>query len=181
MRKPSSCVFLLIATLLMTTAAVAQDLNGTWSLETSANLAIDGAPGEDCIFEGSVDVVQDGIDITGTAQLDLVDGVTGCPGTLMADLEALFIVDGAIGVGGDLTDPQLGLASFVGDFLTDGRLDGTFNTLQGPFTGSSGTFLATPPNLTTPVAIPTLRPSMLSALALFLAVAAVVLLLRRAA
>lgn len=182
MRIFGSYVLLLLAPLLFATASVAQDLTGTWSLQASATLPVgEGTPGDDCFFEGSANVVQDGIDIGGTAQLELTDGVPGCPGTLMADITAFFIDEAAIGVSGDLSDPQFGLASFAGEFVDDGILEGGYSVQQGPFTGAGGSFLATRQNVVPAVAIPTLTPWMLSILALFLAVAAVAFLLRRGA
>lgn len=184
MHKVGSYILLLLALWIPATPAVAQvDLSGTWDLQASALLIVgEGTPAEDCTFEGTAEVADDGMIITGTAQLELIDGVPGCPGTLIADLNAFFVFEGEpVGIDGELTDPQFGQASFSADFLDDGSLDGGYSVLEGPFIGSTGSFLATPQIVAPSVAIPALTPWMLSTLALLLAIAAVVLLIRRMA
>lgn len=151
-------------TLSIATAQGPIDVDGTWDLqmfvffESMDGLGTRGAAAEDCTFEGSATIDQDGTDITGNALVQLTDGSLPCPPFLGGNLTGA--VDGDQINMGIMTGIQsLGQADFLGaaampktlkkEIATRGPapmpdvINGEFEVTTGPFAGANGGWIAT--------------------------------------
>ena len=153
------------------------DLTGLWRLTTTVQLeTVEGQL--PCVFEGSTKIVQNGTELTGLADLQLLSGPDACPAEMNGDLSG-FVETGGNGIGtfvaGNISGP-LGLAFFQGQLSSANEAAGSMAVEQGDFAGQGGTWSA---GLLGSLDIPTLTPLGLTVLILgLLAVGA--LLLRRA-
>lgn len=192
---------LLAALLGSAAAAQTPDLSGSWSIDATAILAVAEANGprattdkgtivEDCTFEGTASLSQDGTDFSGPAELDLVNGVVGCAGMLNGEVtgtvdpvvvrhEADDTPEKGPGtpIAGQINDPTLGVTNFSGNVDMNNNSSGSYNVTQGPFSGASGSWSAQP--LSAPLEIPTATPGGLASLVVLLTAAALFLLIRR--
>lgn len=169
-RRPHLAVAVLAAALLPIAApAVAQDLSGSWAMDTSATMPDDLSQ---CEFEGSCEMDQDGSSLTGRVFLRLVSGPADCPSLMAADLEGS--VQGDEVVMGAVMDGGFGQASFTG--ARTNSFAGEFQVTSGPFTGTTGTWAADRLELSE---IPALGGAGLAVLAVLLAASAALLLRRR--
>lgn len=200
---PAAAILLLLAGALLGSAAAAQttDLSGNWSLDATAFLGVAEAEGprapgadkveveEDCSFAGIASLAQDGTEFSGPAELDLVNGVVGCPGMLVGEISGtvdpqVLRLDGddapdkGVGtpIAGQIDDPDLGLTSFFGTVDMDDNASGPYDVVEGPFAGTSGSWTAAP--LSAPLEIPTATPGGLASLVVLLTAAALFLLVR---
>jgi hypothetical protein len=133
---PSSLILLLFVAGLIALAPplFAQDLNGSWAMETNAGLPEENTP---CVYSGDCQMQQTGGEVTGTVDLVLVSGPEGCPAEMTATVEGSL--DGEE-IFGTLFSPVFGQASVSG--APTNSWAGTFTVEQGDFTGSSGDWLA---------------------------------------
>lgn len=178
-RVSTGSIFLLFALLLGgPTVSLAQfpmpDYSGRWEMNTTADLPNDGGT---CVFQGIANVMQNGMDLTGTVLLTLVDGPPACPTEMMADLTGQVGTSGCVELGVLLG--QLGEASFMGcpgDAMDS--LSGSFDVSEGEFLGTMGGWAAMLAPQTF-FEIPTLSLFGLAALAVLLLVTGGLLLRRR--
>ena len=176
-------------------AAQPTDFSGTWKLQTNAYLPEEKTP---CVFEGTVQLTQvEPNQWSGPATLTLVSGPAGCPAEMMADCTGSA-------EGGTLTGSLDGGMTFgtafftateVGTGMLKGTLggapaevrskatlapkadyDGGFSTEGGPFSGTTGTFIAMRQSV---LEIPTLTETGLLIMAVLLLATATYLLMRR--
>lgn len=155
-------ILILVAAGLVAVASplVAQDLSGSWNMETTAELPEETSP---CIYSGDCQMQQDGSSLTGTVVLGLVSGPASCPAEMMATIDGLVEGDSVFGT---LNGGQLGTASFQGSRTNS--FAGTFLTSSdGPFAGGDGSWLAVRPSASV-LEIPTLSSLGLIALVLVL-------------
>lgn len=139
--RPILFLFLFGSTLVaLAPQASAQDLSGSWNMETTADLPEEPSP---CIYAGDCQMQQDGSSLSGTVILGLETGPADCPPEMTATLEGS--VDGD-SVFGTLNGGQLGTASFQGSRTNS--FSGTFqNSPEGPFSGGDGSWLAVRPSV----------------------------------
>lgn len=117
--------------------AFAQNLEGTWDLQASAQLPEATNP---CVVEGSVDIVQSGSSLAGSASFMLVSGPAECPSEIAGTIDGL--ADGS-DVFGTFLGGAFGTASFEGPISNDGAsIQGTFSVVEGPFSGAEGAWSA---------------------------------------
>lgn len=158
--RPNLILILVAAGLVaMASPLAAQDLSGSWDMETTAQLPEEASP---CVYSGDCQMQQDGSSLIGTVVLGLVSGPADCPGEMTADIDG--IVDGD-SVFGTLNGGQLGTADFNGS--RSNSFEGTFLTSEGPFAGGTGTWLAVRPSVSV-LEIPTLSSLALITLVLML-------------
>lgn len=140
MRFSFAALAVVLAAALATPAAAQIDLTGTWNLEVTTTLEGEETP---CVYQGTVQATQDGEVWTGPATLGLVSGPTQCPGEMLGDLTG-FVTQGETQatITGTIDGGQLGLADFSGTISPNPGGDGTMSVSEGPFAGSSGTWLA---------------------------------------
>lgn len=129
---------LLIAAALVAAAPSlhAQDLSGSWLMDTDANLPEDGGT---CVYSGACEMLQTGNDLTGTVDLSLVSGPADCPAEMTAALDGVVDGDDVFGT----LSGQAGEAAFEGSRANS--FVGGFNATEGPFAGSTGDWLAVRP------------------------------------
>lgn len=183
-----------LAALLFAAGAGAQtetDLTGPWTLNATANVAggVDGLKGTAvvvCVFEGDASVVQSGDQISGDAELGLVDGPTSeCPPEMSAALDGTVVND-SIQMG--MLAGGLGTADFQGMLTPSlverprkgeavGTLNGAFQVTSGSFTNTTGTWNASPAPASV-LEVPALTPAGLTLLVLILLGAGIFLLQR---
>jgi len=175
-------------------AAQTPDFTGTWTLQTNGYLPDENIP---CVYEGTVQFSQTGpSEWVGPATLTLVSGPPACPAEMMATCTGGL--DGGT-FGGTLDGGDMyGFASFSGTEVTAGKIKGTlgdapdgahskatlaakagwqggFTTSTGPFSGTSGTFVAMRQSV---LEIPTLTETGLLLMAILLMASAVYFLVR---
>lgn len=143
MRFPSAALGVVLAAALATPAAAQIDLTGTWNLEVTTTVEEEGEEDVTCLYQGTVQATQDGEVWTGPATLGLVSGSPPCPGEMLGDLTG-FVEQGEnqAFITGTIDGGQLGLADFSGTISPNPGGDGTMAVSEGPFAGSSGTWLA---------------------------------------
>jgi hypothetical protein len=112
----------------------AGDISGDWTLPTTCTLP----PGdEDCVFEGSASLLQDGNQIGGQATLMLVSGPDSCPSEMMATVMGTL---SGLDLFGTLDGGQLlGILNFNGGASPDLQMiQGTSMAPDGqPFAGTT--------------------------------------------
>ena len=150
-------------------AAAQGDLSGRWGMDTSAQMP--DAAGA-CVFEGICTMDQDGTDLTGRVELELLSGPPDCPPVMGADLAGS--VQGNQVVMGAVMDAGFGEASFTGERTNS--FAGGFTVTSGPYAGTSGTWLAERQELTE---VPALDGAGIAVLTLLLLAAAALALRRR--
>lgn len=153
-------ILILIAVGLVAVASplAAQDLSGSWTMETDADLSEEEEP---CVYSGDCQMQQDGSSLSGTVDLGLVSGPESCPPEMTATLEGTVEGDSVFGT---LLGGPLGTASFQGS--RSNSFTGTFlASPEGPFAGGEGSWLALRPSV---LEIPTLSSLGLTALVLML-------------
>jgi hypothetical protein len=162
-------VWLVLPLVVAAPAAAQGDLSGVWGMDTTAQMAeADGA----CVFEGICTMDQDGNELTGRVELELLSGPPECPPVMGADLAGG--VQGNEVVMGAVMDAGFGEASFTGERTSS--FAGGFTVTSGPFAGTTGTWLAERQSVTE---VPAADARGLVLLALALAASAAFLLVRR--
>jgi hypothetical protein len=146
---------------------------GHWLVDATFDLPDVGT----CIYQGTIDVMQDGTALSGTLVLTLVSGPMACPAEMMASLA------GTAGPGGVelgmLLGGDLGQASFSGDRdPKSGALMGGSMVQEGPYAGTAGTWMAVLARQSV-IEIPTLTALGLAALVTLLLAAGAWILRRR--
>jgi hypothetical protein len=127
------------------------------------------------MFEGMATVMQDGMDLGGTATLMLVDGPAACPMEMMAALSGQVDGNGCLTLG-LLLGGQLGEAAFTGcPGNAPDNLGGRFAVETGPFAGTAGTWSAVR-RLPSVLEIPTVSALGLTGFVVLLLVAGALLL-----
>ena len=156
-RARGFCLLVAVALLAAAPALHAQDLSGSWLMDTNANIPEEAEP---CVYSGSCVMEQTGNDLTGTVDLSLVSGPADCPAEMTAALDG--VVDGD-DVFGSLSGPE-------GEVTVDGSransFVGGFAATEGPFAGGTGDWLAVRP--ASVLEIPTLSGAGLTLLVLAL-------------
>lgn len=141
MKAPTIPLAVVLAVALATPAAAQIDLTGTWNLEVTTTLDGEESP---CVFQGPVQATQDQNDVwNGPAELALISGPAACPGEMLGDLTGFVEQsENQAFITGTIDGGQLGLADFTGTISPNPGGDGTMSVSEGPFAGSSGTWLA---------------------------------------
>lgn len=139
--RPIRFLLLLTATLVaLAPQLAAQDLSGSWNMDTTANLPEEASP---CIYSGDCEMQQTGSSLGGTVVLGLVSGPASCPPEMTATIEGTVDDDDVFG---SLLGGQLGTASFEG--TRSNSFAGTFVAGgDGPFADGSGSWLAVRPSV----------------------------------
>lgn len=118
----------------------AQDLSGSWNMDTTAELPEETSP---CIYSGDCQMQQDGSSLTGTVVLGLVSGPADCPPEMTATIDGTVEGDSVFGT---LLGGPLGTADFQGS--RSNSFSGTFVASPvGPFAGGDGSWLAVRPSV----------------------------------
>lgn len=136
----------LILPILAVPASAQPNLDGTWDLQASGVIppvveevpALNANPDrgvmiEPCVFEGSGNLVQDGNQLTGQANLMLISGPAECPDEMMADI--MGEVEGSSFFGMLDGGQMFGGLNFNGTISQDGTsIEGTYDVKpEGPF------------------------------------------------
>ena len=132
----NAVLILVVLSLFTTSFALAQppNLSGRWNLSASGMLVTGGMP---CTFQGHGDMMQDGNQLSGQAELMLVSGPAECPAEMSANLAGML--DGPSFVGTLDGGQMFGMLNFSGMLGQDGRsLEGNYSVTSGPFMGTTG-------------------------------------------
>lgn len=140
-------VFLAVATLLA--AQEVLNLQGSWDLTVAFSL-LERAEGEevapDCEYRGTATTTQDGMSFSGTASLDLVEGIAECPGNMTAQLTGQASLNAPGQISGQLTSPDFGVSTFTGALVkAPGSFAGTnavTSSPNGALVGAVGNWIA---------------------------------------
>lgn len=166
------------------------DLPGRWQLtvgftlvqEMPAERAVKQVEG-DCEYQGTADVTQDGNSFSGSATLDLVQGVAECPQEMMAEITGQISQEVPGQISGQLSSPDFGQADFTGAIAkASGTLSGVAVVTSTPMPalqGAVGNWIGI--GLRQTVAIPTLSALGLTLLVLLLLAAGALALRKRPA
>lgn len=165
------------ATLFAASPAAAQapppDYSGTWSVFVTAELPNNGGT---CTFDAQAEVQQDGSLLAGTLSLVLIEGPQLCPNEAMGVVTADVAGDGCLESGVFDGGQMFGLGSFDGcPTGPQGQLTGPFALEQGPFSGTTGSWIVG----TKQPGIPTASTAGVAALGLLLLVSGIWILRSR--
>lgn len=151
-------LLLAVALLAAAPALHAQDLSGSWLMDTNANIPDEAEP---CVYSGACVMSQTGSDLTGTVDLSLVSGPPDCAAEMTAAIDGVVDGDDVFGT----LSGQAGEATFEGS--RSNSFVGSFSATEGPFAGGTGDWLAVRPSVHV-TEIPTLTGAGLTLLVLAL-------------
>ncbi len=157
------------------------DLTGSWTVTFTAVPRVTVVAPNNCTFQGTANVNQNGGQLNGSLDVGLTSGPVSCPPVMSATLTG-NVTGSQVTMGAMMGGGTLGQATFTGVAAVrkagPSTVNGSFAATSGPFTGTGGTFSAVKAAV---VAVPALNGSGLALLALLLLGAATLLLMRRPA